>query len=138
MATFYISLADGVYQTSDPASVQQFDGFNTMQGHQIAFVTESSSLVVSTEIGTYLNYTQFTPSAQTVVSFENHATLPQFGLFTTEYTSATVVTLDTQLKAMDSAGDTVKLGQELILIDTGDGDRYSITINNGVITPIKL
>ncbi len=98
----------------------------------------TGNLIVSTEIGTYLNYTQFSPSAQTVTSLENHATLPQFGLFTTEYTSSTVVTFDTQLHAFDSAGNAVVLGQELILIDTGDGDRYQITIANGVLTPVKL
>lgn len=96
------------------------------------------NLIVFTELGTYLNYTQFSPSAQTVVSLENHATLPQFGLFTTEYTSATVVTFDTQLHASDSAGNVVNLGEELILLDTGDGDRYRITIANGVLTPIKI
>ena len=98
----------------------------------------TGNLTVFTELATYLNYTQFSPSAQTVVSLENHATLPQFGLFTTEYTSATVVTFDTQLSASDSAGNVVKLGEELILLDTSDGDRYQITIVNGVLTPVKL
>ena len=98
----------------------------------------TGNLIVFTELGTYLNYTQFSPSAQTVVSLENHATLPQFGLFTTIYTSATVVTFDAQLEAKDSLGGTVKLGQELVLIDTVDGDRYQITIANGVLIPVKL
>lgn len=96
------------------------------------------SLIVSSEVSTYLNYTQFSPSAQTVVSLENHATLPQFGLFSTIYTSSTVVTIDTQLSASDSAGNVIKLGQELILVDTDTGLRYSITIDKGIITPVLV
>ncbi len=96
------------------------------------------NFIVFSELATYLNYTQFSPSAQTVVNLENHATLPQFGLFTTEYTSATVVTFDTQLHAFDSDGNPVKLGEELILLDTQSSDRYNITIANGVLTPVKI
>lgn len=128
-----VSSGGNLILVGDVAEVDTNYAMTTLFGGALA-----GNLIVSTEIGTYLNYTQFTPSAQTVVSLENHATLPQFGLFTTEYTSATIVTFDTQLEAKDSAGDTVKLGQELILLDTGDGDRYNITIVNGVLTPIKL
>lgn len=128
-----VSSGGNLILVGDVAEVDTNYAMTTLFGGALA-----GNLIVSTEIGTYLNYTQFTPSAQTVVSLEDHATLPQFGLFTTEYTSATIVTFDTQLEAKDSAGNTVKLGQELILIDTGDGDRYRITISNGVLTPVKL
>lgn len=128
-----VSSGGSLILVGDVAEVDTNYAMTTLFGGALA-----GNLIVSTEIGTYLNYTQFTPSAQTVVSLENHATLPQFGLFTTEYTSATIVTFDTQLEAKDSAGDTVKLGQELILLDTADGDRYNITIVNGVLTPVKL
>ncbi len=96
------------------------------------------NLTVFTELGTYLNYTQFTPSAQTVVSLENHATLPQFGLFTTEYTHDTVVTFDTQLQAHNSQGDIVNLGEELVLIDSG-GDRWRLSVDaNGDLSTTKV
>ena len=128
-----VSSGGNLILVGDNAEVDTNYAMTTLFGGALA-----GNLIVSTEIGIYLNYTQFTPSAQTVVSLEDHATLPQFGLFTTEYTSATVVTFDTQLEAKDSAGETIKLGQELILIDTSDGDRYQITIANGVLTPVKL
>lgn len=96
------------------------------------------NLTVFTELGTYLNYTQFTPSAQTVVSLENHATLPQFGLFTTEYTHDTVVTFDTQLQAHNSQGDIVNLGEELVLVDSG-GDRWRLSVDtSGNLNTTKL
>ncbi len=96
------------------------------------------NLTVFTELGTYLNYTQFTPSAQTVVSLENNATLPQFGLFTTEYTHDTIVTFDTQLQAHNSQGDIVNLGEELVLIDSG-GDRWRLSVDaNGNLSTAKV
>ncbi len=96
------------------------------------------NLTVFTELGTYLNYTQFTPSAQAVVSLENHATLPQFGLFTTEYTHDTVVTFGTQLQAHNSQGDIINLGEELVLTDAG-GDRWRLAVDvNGNLTTSKL
>ena len=96
------------------------------------------NLTVFTELATYLNYTQFSPSAQTVVSLENHATLPQFGLFTTKYNEATVVNFETQLTAMDSAGNVVNLGQEIIAVDTDDGLRYRLTVDKGEIVLVLV
>ncbi len=96
------------------------------------------NLTVFTELGTYLDYTQFTPSSQTVVSLENHATLPQFGLFTTEYTHDTVVAFDTQLQAHNSQGDIVNLGEELVLVDSG-GDRWRLSVDaSGNLSTTKV
>ncbi len=88
------------------------------------------NLIVFTELGTYLNYTQFSPSAQTMVSLENHATLPQFGLFTTEYTHDTVVNLDTQLTVKDDKDNLINVGKELVMEDS-NGDKFRVSINNG-------
>ena len=96
------------------------------------------NLTVFTELATYLNYTQFSPSAQTVVSLENHATLPQFGLFTTKYTESTIVNFETQLTATDSAGNVVNLGQEIIAVDTDDGLRYRLTVDKGEIVLVLV
>lgn len=100
--------------------------------------SESGHLILSSELGEFLDYQDFEPIASTIVDLENHSSLTQRGLFTTEYTSATVVTFDTQLHASDSAGNAVKLGEELILVDTDDGQRYSITIDKGIITPVLI
>lgn len=47
MAQFYVSLADGTYETTDQAEVQQIGSFNLKQGHQLTFVTESGTPVTT-------------------------------------------------------------------------------------------
>ena len=59
--------------------------------------TESGFLTAMDAWATFLDYEDFDPIDTTVTSLENHATLPQFGLFTTNYTHETTVDLDTSL-----------------------------------------
>lgn len=53
--------------------------------------TEAGHLSVAADTATFLDYEDFEPIASTVVGLENHASLPGFGLFSTEYTRETVV-----------------------------------------------
>ena len=62
---------------------------------------------------TFLNYQNLEPSASTVSNLENHAILPQFGLFSTQYTHATIVELGTQFIVSDSSGDRYNVGDSL-------------------------
>ena len=74
---------------------------------------ETGHLITPVEQATYLNYEDFEPITTTVTDLENHATLPQFGLFTTEYTHATIVGLDTQLTVRDASGKLRNVGDVL-------------------------
>ena len=85
-------------------------------------------LVVATETATFLNFEDFTPIHTTVADLENHATLPQFGLFTTVYTNETVVETNTQLRAQNSQGDEVSLGQELVLV-APNNSRWRLSVD---------
>ncbi len=53
--------------------------------------TETGHLIVPVTTATFLDYEDFEPIASTVTDLENHAGLPQFGLFSTSYTRETVV-----------------------------------------------
>lgn len=53
--------------------------------------TESGHLIVPVTTAAFLDYEDFEPIASTVTDLENHAGLPQFGLFSTSYTRETVV-----------------------------------------------
>lgn len=67
--------------------------------------TLGGNISIADEQSVFLNYEDFEPITPTVTSLENHATLPQFGLFTTQYTHETLVNFDTQLTARDSGGN---------------------------------
>ena len=62
---------------------------------------------------TYLNYEDFEPITTTVTDLENHLSLPQFGLFTTNYTHATILELSTQLTVKDASNVTRNVGDVL-------------------------
>jgi hypothetical protein len=51
--------------------------------------TEAGFLTVTDEGATFLDYEDFDPINVTVTDLENHASLPQFGLFTNDYTNET-------------------------------------------------
>lgn len=53
------------------------------------------------------------PIASTVTDLENHASLPQYGLFTTKYTHETIVNLATQLTVLDDTGAVQSVGAVL-------------------------
>ena len=59
---------------------------------------ESGHLAVVNESSRFLNYEDFDVIASTVQDLENHATLPQFGLFTTNYTDETTLNLGVTLR----------------------------------------
>lgn len=60
--------------------------------------SQGGHLVVSTQAARFLNFEDFTPIASTVQNLEDHASLPQFGLFVTDYTRETVVSTDVTLR----------------------------------------
>ncbi len=103
-----------------------FDNLNT--GH----------LTIATEQGIFLNYEGFDPIATTVMGLENHAELPQRGLFTTEFSHLTTLNLETQMTVRDSSNTTIKVGTELILT-APNLDRYTLSVaNDGSIITTKL
>lgn len=53
--------------------------------------SETGHLIVPVTTATFLDYQDFEPISTTVEDLENHAGLPQFGLFSTSYTRETVV-----------------------------------------------
>ena len=99
---------------------------------------ESGHLSVANEDATFLDYEDFDIIDTTIVDLQNHATLPQFGLFTTNYTHDTIVTLDTQLRAHNSQGDVVNLAQELILV-APNNSRWRLSVDNaGTLTTTQV
>ena len=77
-------------------------------------------------------------SGVTIRQLEQHSALLQFGLFTTEYTHATIVDLATQLTVRDENGNTVNVAQQLFL-RSPDGSSWSLSADNaGVITTTKV
>ena len=92
--------------------------------------TEPGHVTLLGATGEWLDFEDVDIIATTVQDLENHSSLPQYGLFTTQYTHDTVVTLDTQLRAHNSAGDVVNLGQELVLI-APDTTRWRLSVANG-------
>lgn len=91
--------------------------------------SETGNLIVTSDTATFLNYEDFDPIATTVTDLENHASLPQFGLFTTNYTHDTLVTLDTQLAAHSPAGNQFTLGTDVIL-KAPNNTEYRLTVDN--------
>ncbi len=59
---------------------------------------ESGYLTVANEAATFFDYEDLDPINTTIIDLENHAILPQFGLFRTEYTHETIVNLGTGLR----------------------------------------
>lgn len=90
---------------------------------------EAGNLVVHSDEAVYYNYTNIEPTDPLIVSLENQSSQPNFGLFDTNYTHDTVVTLDTQLQAHNSEGDVVNLGEELILV-APNNTRWRLSVDN--------
>ena len=78
--------------------------------------SEGGHLLTPVTTATYLDYEDFEPITSTITDLENHATLPQFGLFTTQYTHATTVTLGTQLIVMDALGNPINVGEAIRIL----------------------
>lgn len=60
--------------------------------------SEDGHLAVVNETSRFLNYEDFEPISSTVLGLENHASLPQFGLFTTSYTRETDLNIGVTIK----------------------------------------
>ncbi len=86
-------------------------------------------IAVAEETARFLNFEDFTPIHTTVADLENHATLPQLGLFSTTYTHETVLAFDVALRSENSQGDTVNLGEELVLV-APDNSRWRLSVDN--------
>ena len=102
------------------------------------FDSDESGYLTIPDTGIFLDYQNFSPSASTLIALEQHATLPQFGLFSTEYTHATIVNFDTQLTVRNEAGDKVDVGKEVIAI-APDSTRWRLIVDNsGNITTVQV
>ncbi|CAL9967761.1 hypothetical protein VPHD63_0009 [Vibrio phage D63] len=84
-------------------------------------------LILNTEDGLFYDYEDFEPIDSTIVSLENRATLPQYGLFTTQYTHETIVDLATQLTVRDNQGNVIPVGVAQSLTT---GERTAMTTAN--------
>jgi hypothetical protein len=82
---------------------------------------------VADENARFFNYEDFEPIPSVVQNLEDHATLPQFGLFSTTYTHETVLAFDVALRAENSQGDSVNLGEELVLV-ASDNTRWRLSV----------
>lgn len=60
--------------------------------------TLGGHISIADETATFLNFEDFDPITATVQSLEDHATLPQFGLFMTDYTRETIVDTSVTLR----------------------------------------
>lgn len=60
--------------------------------------TEDGHLAAVNESSRFLNYEDFEPISTTILDLENHASLPQFGLFTTSYTRETDLNIGVTIK----------------------------------------
>ncbi len=92
--------------------------------------SENGHLIATSEGATFLDYEDFNPIATTVTDLENHATLPQFGLFTTQYSHETIVNFDTQLTFKNSFNDTIDLSNGLILPSVNGLKRFSVKVKD--------
>ncbi len=97
--------------------------------------SENGYLSVTSTTATFLDYQNIDVIDSTITDLESHASLPQFGLFTTEYTHETITHLDTQLTVKTSDNNTVNLGNEIVkdeilgfTIDSVGNNEYPILI----------
>ncbi len=100
--------------------------------------TLGGHLTVFSDEGVFYDFQDLEPTNNTIVLLEQNSGNPNFNLFNTNYTHETIVDFDVQVQGRDSAGNTVKFGEELILVDTDDGKRFRITIDKGVLTPVQV
>jgi len=117
------STTDTLVLVGDRTEVDTGYAYTTLFGG-----SEGGHLVATGEGNTFLNYKDFDPISSTITDLENHATLPQFGLFSTKYTHSTIVDLDTQLTVRNSQGDVVNVGEGTILVAT-DNSRWRLEVN---------
>ncbi len=89
--------------------------------------SENGQLIALNENVEFFDYEDFEPIDTTIRSLQNHATLPQFGLFTTQYTDETILDLDVTLEA------------PAFILTSPSGDRWSIKVDDlGVLIIVKI
>lgn len=109
--TFKAGSNGNLFVVSDQTEIDTNRTYETWFGSSLG-----GHISVVNENATFLNFEDFEPIVSTVVDFENHATLSQFGLFTTQYTHATIVELGTQLIVHDSMGNRFNIGDALRIL----------------------
>ena len=80
----------------------------------------------------WLSFDRLTPNAALVQDLENHSNLPNFGLFTTNYTHETILNIGTQVSVLNSKGEVVTLGEE----SGGDVEKYEAHVLASDVTDI--
>lgn len=113
-----------LFVVSDEVEIDTNRTFETWFGASLG-----GHISVVDDQATFLNFEDFDPIVTTVTDLEHHASLPQFGLFTTDYTHETTVNLDTQLTVRGAGGDQMRLGTDLIL-RSANGTDYRLTVDN--------
>ncbi len=83
---FKPSSADTLIIVGDQTEIDTGWAYTTLFG-----AGEGGHLLTPALTAEFLDYEDFEPIASTVTDLENHATLPQFGLFTTQYTRETIL-----------------------------------------------
>ena len=92
--------------------------------------TEAGHLSIAANTATFLDFEDFEPIASTIVDLENHATLPGFGLFSSEYTRETVVDWGTTFRPAGlNVGNLPTSSAGLV-----SGDLW---LDNGVLTIVQ-
>ncbi len=87
------SASDTLILVGDRTEIDTGFAYTTLFG-----AGRTGHLILVTDSGAFFNYEDFDPISTTVASLQNHETLPQFGLFTTEYTEETTLDIDVSLE----------------------------------------
>ena len=103
--------AGNLVVVSDETEIDTNRSFETWLGN-----TLGGHISIADEQASFLNYEGFEPITSTINDLQNHASLPQFGLFTTQYTHETIVELGTQLIISDNLGNRYNVGEALRLL----------------------
>ncbi len=90
---------------------------------------ESGTLNITTDNSIFFDYEDIDIITSTIVSLENHSILPQYGLFTTQYTHDTILDFSVQLSSRDDKNNVIKLGTQLI-VESPNGTKYMLEVSN--------
>lgn len=85
-------------------------------------------LTVFAEDAEFFDFQNINPTNTTVQTLDDNANNPNYGLFDTNYTHETLVSLDTALEVDNSQGDKVKVGEELVLV-ASDNSRWRLSVD---------
>ena len=129
------SASNTVILVGDETEVDTNYLFTTLFGS-----SHSGYLVSTVDTTTFFDYRDFLPIAPIVSILENHAALPEFGLFITTYNHQTTFKLNTQLEAKNSSGNDVLLGDITgSTVYNGDGTKgWTVGVENGAFTLTEI